>query len=78
MELVVLSSDPSSVCQASWASTRAVTRLLGMMGRPSESRGRAMKAGRSCRLKGGAPDRAVERVRSVWVETIATIWPKET
>jgi hypothetical protein len=47
------SNDPNSWCQANWASTRAVTRLFGMMGRPSLSLGSAMKSGRLFSEGGG-------------------------
>ncbi len=53
---MVLETEPrelSSWCQAACASTRAVTLLLGTMGLPAESRGGAMKSGRSVSGTGG-------------------------
>ena len=45
IERVSASSVPSSDAHASRASTSAVTRDVGMIGRPSSSRGSAMKSG---------------------------------
>ena len=72
------SKGPSSWCQACWASTSAVTRLFGMIGLPSASRGRAMNAGRSWRDGGDVPARVAARVRSLEAEVMATIRPYET
>jgi hypothetical protein len=44
MALVAASMVPSCVCHASWCSTRVVTIVFGMMGRPSGSRGKAMNS----------------------------------
>ena len=43
MALVAASIIPSCVCHASWRSTRVVTIVFGMIGRPSGPRGKAMK-----------------------------------
>ena len=72
------SSCPSSWCQASCASTRAVTRLLGMMGRPAGSLGKAMKSGRSFREGRDVPGVTVTVGRKLQLAVRATIWPCET
>jgi len=72
------SRGPSSWCQACWASTSAVTRLCGMMGLPSTSRGKAMNEGRSWRDGGDVPARVAARVRSLEAEVMAMIRPNET
>ena len=68
-------SVPSSWCQANWASTKAVTLLLGIMGRPVASRGNAMKSGKLLNEGADSPERVTARMRRDVAHAIAQICP---
>ena len=71
------SSCPSSQCHASCASTSAVTRLRGMMGRSCSSRGSAMKAGKSWSPRGVGRRTLVDGL-SAWSVVMAMMEQCET
>mmetsp|Transcript_41415 Transcript_41415/g.86542 ORF Transcript_41415/g.86542 Transcript_41415/m.86542 type:complete len:371 (+) Transcript_41415:2304-3416(+) len=75
IERVTASSVPSSVAHASRASTSAVTRDVGMMGRPSSSRGSAMESGKDSRPPASLRASSSHRVRRRFPHTKAAIMP---
>ena len=72
---VTASNEPSSTAQASRASTRAVTRDLGMIGRPASSRGSAMKSGRDSSPPAARRSDSSHRMVRGRVEAIAAMRP---